>query len=351
MAEKGKVKIGVVGATGYTGAELLRLLIAHPDVAVEMLTSETYPGRDIASVFPFLRGLISLRCTKMDVKEVASACDLIFAALPHTQSAKVVSALVKEGKRVVDFSADFRLKDPAVYREWYSAEHPAPELLNRAVYGLPELNREDIRKADIVANPGCYPTGAILALAPAVKKGPVDLNGIIIDSKSGVSGAGRKVDLAYHFAECNEGVRAYSVAVHRHTPEIEQEVSRLAGRQLQVVFTPHLIPMTRGILSTVYFSLTEERSTAEMVDLYSEFYKDEPFVRVREEGELPSTAETRASNYCDIGLKVDERTRRLIVVSSIDNLGKGASWQAVQNMNILCGFSEAEGLRSAPVFP
>ena len=346
-----KVKVGVVGATGYTGVELLRLLVAHPGVAVEMVTSETYSGRDIASVFPSLQGLISLRCAKLDTKEVASACDQVFVALPHTEAAKVVSDLVQEGKRVVDFSADFRLKDTAVYEEWYSVRHPAPELLGRAAYGLPELNREDIKKADIVANPGCYPTGAILALAPLIEKGPVDAENIIIDSKSGVSGAGRKVALPQHFAECNESVKAYSVAEHRHTPEIEQELSRLAGKQIRVVFTPHLIPMTRGILSTIYLSLTEDRTTGEMVDLYHEFYENEPFVRVREEGELPATAESRASNYCDIGLKVDHRTGKLIVVSAIDNLGKGASWQALQNMNIICGFDETEGLRAAPLFP
>ncbi len=346
-----RVKAGVVGATGYTGAELMRLLVTHPGVVVETVTSESYAGREIASVFPSLQGLISLRCRKLDVKEVASTCELVFVALPHTRAGEAVSALVNEGRKVVDFSADFRLKDPAVYERWYSVKHPAPELLSRAVYGLPELNREKIKGADIVANPGCYPTSAILALAPAVKEGLADTRNIIIDAKSGVSGAGRKADLPYHFAECNESVRAYSIATHRHTPEIEQEVGIIAGEQLQVLFTPHLIPMNRGILSTIYLTLKEKKSTEEIIDLYVDFYGDEPFVRVRAEGELPSTAETRSSNYCDIGLKVDERTGKLIVVSTIDNLGKGASWQAVQNMNILCGFDETEGLMSAPMFP
>lgn len=345
------VKVGVVGATGYTGVELLRLLATHPGVVVETITSERYSGREITSVFPSLHGLVSLRCTSLNAREVAAACDLAFVALPHTESAKVVSALVEEGKRVVDLSADFRLKDATVYKQWYSVQHPAPELLSRSVYGLPELHREEIKTADVVANPGCYPTGAILALAPAIRDGLVDTENIVIDSKSGVSGAGRQVELPYHFAECNESVKAYSVANHRHTPEIEQEVSRLAGKQLKVVFTPHLIPMTRGILSTIYLFLNAEGTTEEVINVYSEFYRGEPFVRMREAGSLPSTAETRASNFCDIGLKVDERTGRLIVLSSIDNLGKGASWQAVQNMNILCGFNETEGLHTPPLFP
>jgi N-acetyl-gamma-glutamyl-phosphate reductase len=347
-----KVKVGVVGATGYTGAELLRLLVAHPGFTLEMVTSETYSGMDIATVFPSLRGLISLRCVKLNSADVSAACDKVFVALPHTKAAEVVSALAEEGKRVVDFSADFRLKDPSVYKQWYSVEHPSPELLSSAVYGLPELYRQEIKAASIVANPGCYPTSAILALAPVISKGLVETEDIIIDSKSGVSGAGRKVALPYHFAECNESVKAYSVAVHRHTPEIEQEVSRLAGEPVKVLFTPHLVPMTRGILSTIYLSPKGGLTAQEIMGIYNEFYGNEPFVRVREEeGDLPSTGESRASNFCDIGLKMDPRTGRLVVVSAIDNLGKGASWQAVQSMNLLCGFDEAEGLRSPPVYP
>lgn len=351
MVMQKMVKVGVVGATGYTGVELLRLLVAHPGVVIEVITSQTYAGEDIASVFPSLAGHISLPCEKLETHRVASACDLVFVALPHTEAANVVSALVEEGVRVIDFSADFRLKDPAVYEEWYSVPHPAPQLLGKAVYGLPELNREKIRGADIVANPGCYPTSAILALAPVIKKGLVDTGDIIIDSKSGVTGAGRKLGLPFHFAECNESVRAYSVGSHRHIPEIEQEVGRLAGEQIKVVFTPHLIPMSRGILSTIYLSPIGVETTEGVLDLYREFYRNEPFVRVRDAGDFPSTMESRGSNFCDIGLVLDKRTGRLIIVSTIDNLGKGASWQAVQNMNILCGFNEQEGLGIPPLYP
>jgi len=345
------IKVGVVGATGYTGSELLRLLVCHPCVSVEVVTSENYVGREISSVFPSLGGFLSLSCVKLDVEETAASCDLVFVALPHTESARVVSSLAAKGKRVIDFSADFRLRDSAVYEQWYGVKHSSPELLGKAVYGLPELHRSDIAEASIVANPGCYPTGAILALAPVIKEGWMDTESIIIDSKSGVSGAGRKLNLLFHFAECNESVKAYSIAGHRHIPEIEQEISRLAGDTVKVVFTPHLIPMTRGILSTIYVSIDGGHTGADVVETYREFYKDEPFVRVRNEGEVPSTLDTRGSNFCDIGVTVDQRTDKLIIVSSIDNLGKGASWQAVQNMNIVCGFKESDGINVPALFP
>lgn len=345
------LKIAIVGASGYTGLELIRILHCHPGVAVTCLTSEQSAGKRISEVFPTLRGRCDVVLENLEPVRVAEKADIIFTALPHKAAMEVVPTFLKLGKKVIDLSADYRLSDPAVYGEWYEP-HLNPENLKKAVYGLPEIRRERIKGAQLVANPGCYPTSIILALAPLLKNGLIDLSSIIADSASGVTGAGRSAKVDSLYCEVNEGYKAYGVGgAHRHTPEIEQELSLLAGEQLKITFTPHLVPMDRGILSTVYATPEKTLDTATIAALYREFYDGEPFVRVLPSGSLPSTAYVRGSNFCDIAPLVDPRTGRIIVVSAIDNLVKGASGQAIQNMNLLCGFPETSGLEGLALFP
>ncbi len=343
-------RVGVVGATGYTGLELVRLLLRHPKVKLTALTSERYVGQPIWKVFPSVMKETDLVCQALEAEPLARACDFLFTALPHKTAMEVIPGLVRKGLRVVDLSADFRLSDPRVYQEWYDT-HTAPELLKQAVYGIPELHREDIRNAVLVANPGCYPTSIILALAPALRHKIIDSRSIIADSKSGVTGAGRSAVLGSLFAEVGENFKAYKVTEHRHTPEIEQELSRAAGEKITITFTPHLVPMKRGILSTVYATLKTPVSESEILDLYRKFYSSEKFVRIRPSDLLPGTADVFGSNYCDVGVRVDKRNNRLILLSAIDNLVKGASGQAVQNMNVMLGFEESMGLEIVPIFP
>lgn len=345
------IRVGIIGATGYTGAELVRILSRHGRAEVVAATSRSYPGAPLWHVYPHLKGHVSLVCEDLNLPELVSKCDVVFTALPHGHAMEVAREVVRQGKRLIDLGADFRLKNPAVYEQWYGVTQTAADLLPGAVYGLSELYRDRIREAEIVANPGCYPTSSLLALAPLLRRGLVDPAGIVIDAKSGVSGAGRKLDLRSHFSEVNENVRAYGVATHRHTPEIEQELSTLAGVPVKVSFTPHLIPMTRGILATIYAPLIEEMTTAELLEIYTDFYRGEPFVRVLPEGTLPQTKAVFGSNHCDIGLVADARTRRVIVIAAIDNLVKGASGQAVQNMNIMFGVDETEGLAGPGIYP
>ena len=345
------LKIAIVGASGYTGLELIRLLHCHPEVAVTCLTSEQSAGKRISDVFPTLRGRCDLVLENLEPVRVAEKADIIFTALPHKAAMEVVPTFLKLGKKVIDLSADYRLSDAAVYGQWYEP-HLNPANLKKAVYGLPELRRNKIKSAKLVANPGCYPTSIILGLAPLLKKGLIDLSSIIADSTSGVTGAGRAAKVDSLYCEVNEGYKAYGVGgVHRHTPEIEQELSLLAGEQLKITFTPHLAPMDRGILSTIYATPTKPLSTETIVQLYQDFYAGEPFVRVLLQGTLPSTAFVRGSNFCDIAPLVDARTGRIIIVSAIDNLVKGASGQAVQNMNLVCGFPETMGLEGLALFP
>lgn len=345
------LNVAVVGASGYTGVELLRLLHCHPAVAVTCITSEQSAGRPVADVFPTLRDRYAQVLENLEPVRVAEKADLIFTALPHKAAMEVVPTFLKLGKRVVDLSADYRFSDAAVYEKWYEP-HMNPENLKEAVYGLPEVRREKIVDARLVGNPGCYPTSVILGLMPLLKRRLIDPSTIIADSKSGVSGAGRGAKVENLYCEVNDGFKAYGVGgVHRHIPEIEQELSLLAGERIAITFTPHLVPMDRGILSTIYARLTGEASVAELVKLYAEFYEGEPFVRVLPVGNVPSTAHVRGSNFCDIGLAVDSRTGRVVVVSAIDNLVKGAAGQAVQNMNIMYGFPEAMGLEGLPLFP
>ncbi|WP_422444633.1 N-acetyl-gamma-glutamyl-phosphate reductase [Thermoanaerobacterium sp. DL9XJH110] len=346
-----KIKVGIVGATGYTGEELVRILSRHPRVEFSALISQSYVGKGIDQVYPNLRGFAARECSELDTAQIVAESDVIFVALPHGHSARVVREAAVQGRKVIDLGADFRFDDVSIYEKWYQVAHEAPDLLKKAVYGLPELHGEAIAKAQVIGNPGCYPTSAILALAPALKEGLVDPASVIIDSKSGISGAGRTLTLESHFAECNENVKAYNLARHRHTPEIEQELSKICGVHVTVTFTPHMIPMTRGILTTAYALLRENLKTVEVLDAYRRFYEGKPFVRVREPGEFPQTKWVWGSNYCDLGLEVDERTGRLIVVSAIDNLVKGASGQAVQNMNLMFGFPETMGLEYPGIYP
>ncbi len=344
------LKVAVVGASGYTGVELIRLLVGHPEIEISCVTSRQHEGLPISQAFPSLSGFCELICEPLDVAEIAGKAELIFTALPHKSAMEVIPGFLEAGCKVVDLSADYRLKDQAVYEQWYQ-EHSSPELLAEAVYGLPELFRAEIGSARLIANPGCYPTSVALGLAPLLKSDLIDPATLVIDSKSGTSGAGRGAKQGSLYCEVNEGFKAYGVASHRHTPEIEQTLSVLLGNPVTVNFTPHLLPINRGILSTIYANLRGEKSTAELLDLYLQFYSEEPFVRVMPGGELPNVAYVRGTNFCDLGLVSDERTGRVIVVSAIDNLVKGAAGQALQNMNLLCGFKEQLGLGIVPLFP
>jgi len=342
-------KVAVLGASGYTGSDLLRFLLLHPKVEVTYATAEKHAGKRIPEVLPHLRGLVDQELHPLDVKSIPDEVDVVFAALPHGTSASVVQELVERGKKVVDLGADFRLSYP-VYRQWYG-EHPCPELISEAVYGITELFQSRIAKARLVANPGCYPESAILGLAPVLKSKMIEEDSIIIDSKSGVSGAGRSPELAYHFCEVNESVRAYKIGEHRHMPEIEEVLSNFSGLDVRVSFTPHLIPMDRGILSTIYVRLKDEIKTRELLDLYEDFYRGKRFVRIAPEKVYPSTGDVKGSNFCDIGIRANPGNKTAVIISVIDNLVKGASGQAIQNMNVMMGFEESLGIEMPPVFP
>lgn len=339
-----KFKIAVVGANGYAGGEMVRLLAGHPSIEMVVLTSRQFAGKNITDVFPALRGILDMPLVEPDIHDIAKKCDVAFLAIPHTQAMPIVAGLIKEGLRVVDYSADFRLKDPTVYEKWYKSAHTEHAVLEKSVYGLPELHGEELRDAQLVAMPGCYPTGALLALAPAVKHKLIDLGQIVINSMSGVSGAGQTPTAQTHFPEIADNLRAYGVTSHRHTPEIEQELSLIAGENVQVLFTPHLVPANRGILSTITASALAENSAEELAEIYRAFYSDAPFVRICTPGSYPELRFVRGSNYCDIGLAYDRRTRKLIAISAIDNLCKGAAGQAVQCMNIMFALPEQSGL-------
>lgn len=343
--------VGIIGASGYTGVELARLLAGHPEIHLTVATSRKYAGKQLAEVFPNLRKRVNVRCENLTVDELIDRADFFFTAVPHKTAMDIVPGLLAAGKKVVDLSADYRIHDPAVYEAWYQ-EHSSPQFLAEAAYGLPELYRDRIKTARLTANPGCYPTSAILALAPLLRKGLIDPSTLIIDSKSGTSGAGRAPNVGSLFCEVTDGFKPYKVGgTHRHIPEIEQELTAAAGSPVTVTFTPHLLPISRGILSTIYASLTIEGNGTDVQALYEDTYGDEPFVRVLPAGTPPATQYVRGSNCCDISLQKDMRTGRLIVMSAIDNIVKGASGQAVQNMNLMNGFPETTGLMGAPFFP
>jgi N-acetyl-gamma-glutamyl-phosphate reductase len=344
------IKAAIIG-DGYTAAELLRLLDGRDDVAVECITSTENIGKKINQVYPHLTGFFDLTCTATDLNLINNSCQVAFLALPHGLSVPMVKELVSGGVRCIDLGADFRLKDVAIYEKYYETVHEAPHMLADAVYGLPELYRDKIKDAQIVANPGCYPTSAIVPLAPLLKAGLLAGEGIIVDSKSGVTGAGRSAKPSNHFCEVNEGFKAYGVGTHRHGPEIAQELSLAAGTTVQMIFTPHLVPMNRGILSTIYARLRTGAEAGQVRKVLEEAYGTEPFVRVLPEGVFPHTKWVYGSNFIDIGIYADEESGQVILVSALDNLTKGASGQAIQNLNVMFGWPETKGLLFPGVHP
>jgi N-acetyl-gamma-glutamyl-phosphate reductase len=354
VASSDRIRVAVAGASGYMGAELLRLLLVHPRVTLTGVTSERLAGEPLARVYPHLRGLTELAFHDLDAAWLAEAADVVFLALPHMESQRAVPVLRAAGRKVIDLSADYRLRDAEDYVTWYKAPHIDPAGLSEAVYGLPELHRKAIAQAALIASPGCYAAGTILATAPLVKNGLARLDGIVVDGKSGITGAGaqgRKIDPMYLYTEANENVQAYALASHRHTPEMDQELSALAGSPVKVSFTPHLVPLNRGLFTTASVPLATTLTTADLSRVYREFYAGEPFVRVCGDGERPATRQVVGSNYCDVAVVTDERTGRAVCVSAIDNLGKGGSANGVQCLNILQGWHERTGLDAAPVYP
>jgi N-acetyl-gamma-glutamyl-phosphate reductase len=337
------IRAGIVGISGYSGKAVLELLLRHPNVRVTYVSAYNTQG-PIDDIWPSLRGRTKLVCEKFDVSKAVELCDVVFLALPHTESMNFVGKLLKAGKRVIDLSADYRLDKASLYKTWYGVTHKEPKLLAKAVYGLPELFRERIKKADLIANPGCYPTAAILGLTPMVAINGNDIESIIIDAKSGVSGAGRKTSANLMFVEVNENFKAYKVLEHQHTPEINQCLSKVSTSPVDVTFVAHLLPNSHGILETIYIRLKSPMSLNEVHTLYKKFYKTEKFVRILPPGVQPETKNVVGTNFCDIGFAVSSDKTLVVITSAIDNLVKGAAGQAVQNMNIMCHFKETEGL-------
>lgn len=340
------IQAGIIGATGYAGVELVRLLLRHPQVELAAVSSVSFEGQPLSQVYPSLNEITPLVCEAAD--EVIRKSDVVFAALPHGLSQDTAAACAAQGKKFIDLGADFRLDDPQAYATWYGCEAKYPELHEQAVYGLCELFRDDIRQTSIIGNPGCYPTSVALGLAPALRQGLVSPTGIVVDSKSGTTGAGRKPTQTTHFPDCNEAFSAYKVAAHRHTPEIEQTLSKLAGQDATITFVPHLLPVNRGILSTIYAHLKDGVTEQQLREAYEQAYQNEHFVRVMAPGQAVNINHVRCSNYCDIQLYVDEHTRLLVVTSVIDNMVKGAAGQAIQNMNLLFGLDETAGIDMIP---
>ncbi len=345
------IKAGIIGSTGYAGAELARLLCGHPEAEVVWFGSRSYQDKAFASIYQNMFRIVDANCLEDDMDRLSEEADVIFTATPQGYCASIISEEILGKTRIIDLSADFRLKDVSIYEKWYGIEHKAPDYIKEAVYGLCELNREKTRAARIVANPGCYTTCSILTLYPLVREGLIDTSSIIIDAKSGTSGAGRGAKVNNLFCEVNENIKAYGVTTHRHTPEIEEQLGYAAGKEIVLNFTPHLVPMNRGILATCYASLKEGVSKPDVRSAYEKCYQDEYFIRLRQDGDLPETRWVEGSNYADIGWRIDERTGRIIAVGAIDNLVKGAAGQAVQNMNILFGLPEKTGLEMIPAFP
>ena len=338
-----KIKVGVVGATGYTGEELVRILAGHPQAELAYVSGKEDREVKIQTIFPYLKNRLNLECKAFSIEEACEKCELVFLSLPHTVSMQFASRFLKMKKKVVDVSADYRLKDPEIYEKFYKSQHKDVSNLRSAVYGLPEIYREKIKTAVLVANPGCYPTGAILGLLPGLKKGVFDPQSIVVDAKSGVTGAGRKAEKSLNFSEVNESFKAYKLFEHQHVPEMEQELGRLVKKELRMIFVPHLLPVNRGILSTIYVKLKKRMDTKELLALYQKFYEAEPFVNVLDSGALPEIKHVVHTNFCNIGLRINEDKGLAVIVSAIDNLGKGAAGQAVQNMNLMCGFDERTG--------
>ncbi len=345
------IKAGIIGATGYAGGELVRILLSHKDVKICWYGSRNYIDQKYSNIYQNLFEIVDDVCLDDNMEELAEKVDVIFTATPQGYCSRVMNEDILSKAKVIDLSADFRIKDVDIYEEWYQLKHPCPSYIKEAVYGLPELYRDKIKGARIIANPGCYPTCSILSVYPLVREGMIDMNTVIIDAKSGTSGAGRGAKVDNLYCEVNENIKAYGVASHRHTPEIEEQLSRAAKKDVKINFTPHLVPMNRGILVTAYASLIKNVTEEEIRNVYRAYYKDETFVRVLNKDVCPQTKWVEGSNYVDVNIKVDDRTGRVIMMGAMDNLVKGAAGQAVQNMNLLFGNEETEGLLFVPMFP
>ena len=345
------IKVGIIGATGYAGSELVRILLGHKDVEIKWYGSRSYIDKKYASIYQNFFQLVDANCMDDNMEVLADQVDVIFTATPQGLCASLVNEEILSKVKIIDLSADFRIKDVKVYEEWYKLEHKSPQFIEEAVYGLCELNREDVKKARLVANPGCYTTCSILTCYPLVKECIIDPNTIIVDAKSGTSGAGRGAKVDNLFCEVNENMKAYGVATHRHTPEIEEQLGYACGEKITINFTPHLVPMNRGILATAYASLKKDVTYEEIKAIYDKYYADEKFVRVLKKDVCPQTKWVEGSNYVDVNFKIDPRTNRIIMMGAIDNLVKGAAGQAVQNMNLMFGLKESEGLELVPMFP
>ncbi len=344
------IKAGIIGATGYAGSELVRILTNHPNAEITTITSQSYKSQNYGDIYENFRHIEKI-CEEENIEDMAENLDVIFLALPHGVASKKVNEKILEKTKIIDLGADFRLQNINVYESWYKTKHEAKNILPEAVYGLCEINREKIKGKRIIANPGCYTTCSILSLYPLVKEKMIDINTIIIDAKSGVTGAGRGLSLGTHYDEVNESTKAYKIASHRHTPEIEEQLSYAANEKIILSFTPHLIPMNRGILVTCYASLNNNYNYSDIKSAYKKYYENEYFIRLTKEGVFPETKWVKGSNFCDIGFTIDKRTNRVIITGAIDNLYKGAAGQAVQNMNILFGLDEKEGLSQPAAFP
>ncbi len=346
-----KIKAGIMGATGYVGSELVRILYHHPEVEINVLTSKHHSNQRYNSIYTNFSKICEMKCDENDLDSVINQLDIIFLSLPHGITSNLLTEKTLKNVKIIDLSADFRLKSMEEYEEWYDIKHNNINLLNRAVYGLSEWKREKICSSRLIANPGCYPTCALLCLLPLIKEEILEEDYIIIDAKSGVSGAGRSLNLGTHFSECNESTKAYNVASHRHTPEIEQQLSEINRKKISVTFTAHLLPMNRGILCTSYGNLKKAYNYDDIKKIYEKYYHDEFFIRLMGKNIFPETKWVKGSNYCDIGFSIDTRTDRIIVIGAIDNLIKGAAGQAVQNMNLMFNLEENMGLNSIPMFP
>ena len=345
------IKVGIIGATGYAGGELARILMGHKDAEIVWYGSRSYIDKKYADVYQNMFQIVDAKCLDDNMEELAKKADVIFTATPQGFCASVISEAILADTKIVDLSADFRIKDVATYEKWYGIQHKSPQFIEEAVYGLCEINREDVKGARLVANPGCYTTCSILTAYPLAKEGLIDMNTLIIDAKSGTSGAGRGAKAGNLYCEVNENIKAYGVASHRHTPEIEEQLGYAAKEDVRISFTPHLVPMNRGILATEYATLTKQATYEEIKAVYDKYYKEEKFIRVLDEGICPETKWVEGSNYVDINFKIDPRTNRIIMMGAIDNLVKGAAGQAVQNMNLMFGLPESEGLELVPMFP
>ena len=345
------IKVGIIGSTGYAGGELARLLLQRDDIEIKWYGSRSYIGQKYASLYPNMYKIVDEECMDDNMKELAGQVDVVFTATPQGLCASLVDEEILSKVKIIDLSADFRIKDVSVYEEWYKLTHASPQFLEEAVYGLPEVNRERVKQARLIANPGCFPTCSFLSVYPLVKEGLVDPDTIIIDAKSGTSGAGRGAKMDSLYCEVNENIKAYGVATHRHTPEIEEQLGYASGEKVVLNFTPHLVPMNRGILATEYATLKKKVTYEEVKAVYDQYYAKEKFVRVLDRDVCPETKWVEGSNYVDIGFKIDPRTNRIIMMGAIDNLVKGAAGQAVQNMNLLFGLPEDEGMELVPMFP